>query len=136
MTAALGNPPQLKKVGERAFLFDEDRKKPIYLLRGQIGGATAYAAQPLTEQAAAELRAFAAVRPQQYDPLRSLELLSHAADNRDDALVSFVSSWSAFELFVGGLFTARYAATPRQTKRPPPLRQRFEAEGSRSRATA
>jgi hypothetical protein len=67
------------------------------------------------------------VRPQQYDPLRSLELLSHAADNRDDALVSFVSSWSAFELFVGGLFTARYAAAPRQTKRPPPLRQRFEA---------
>ena len=82
-----------------------------------------YGVQPLTEQGAAELRAFAALRPQPYDPLRSLELLSHAADTRDDALVSFVSSWSAFEIFVGGL----YAATPHQARRPPPLRQRSEA---------
>ena len=130
LAAALGNPPHLEKVGERAFLFDEDRKKPIYLFRGQVGAARAYAAQPLTEQAAAELRAFAAVRSHQYDPLRSLELLTHAADNRDDALVSFVSSWSAFEIFVGGLFASRYATTPRQAKRQPPLRQRFEAIGT------
>jgi hypothetical protein len=38
-----------------------------------------------------------------------------------------VSSWSAFEIFAGGLFAQRYAGTPRQARRPPPLRQRFEA---------
>lgn len=120
LAAALGSPPHLEKVGERAFLFDEGRNTPIYLFRAQVGAAAAYAVQPLTEQATAELRAFAAARPQPYDPLRSLELLSHAADNRDDTLVSFVSSWSAFEIFVGGLFASRYATTPRQAQRARP----------------
>ncbi len=126
LAAALGNPPHLEKVGERSFLLHHESNKPIYLFRGELGAVTLQVMQPLTEQTAAEIRAFAAVRPQSYDPLRSLELLSHAADNRDDALVSFVSSWSAFEIFVGGLFAAKYTSAPVQVRRPPPLRRRFE----------
>lgn len=126
LAAPQGSPPQLEKVGERAFLLDEETNKPIYLFRALAGAATVYGMQPLTEQATAELRAFATVQPQPYDPLRSLKLLTHAEDNRDNALVSFVSSWSAFEIFVGGLFAERIAKASPPPKRPPPLRRKFE----------
>ncbi|WP_270936291.1 hypothetical protein [Falsiroseomonas oryzae] len=126
LAAAEGDSPRLEKVGERAFLLDPESNKPIYLFRAQAGTATLYGMRTLTEQTAGELRTLAAVRPHPYDPSRSLKLLTNADENRDDALVSFVSSWSALEIFVGGLFAERYATTPPQSKREPPLRRRFE----------
>jgi hypothetical protein len=128
LAARLDNPPHVEKIGERAFLFDADRHKPIYLFRAQVSGGSLYGAAPLTEQTLTNLSNYAATQPLPYDPLRSLELLSNAAITGDIHLASFVNAWSAFELFVKDLSSTM---PENQDRRLPPLRKMFETISQR-----
>lgn len=100
----------IEKLGNVVFLIDPIGDKPLYDFSFQFGEARAYVTSPLTEHAIVETVTLAPKLVAQKGMARPVSLLIDSLEEATDDLQSFISAWSALEIFVNSTFRSTYEA--------------------------
>ena len=101
----------IEKLGDVVFLIDPNDGKPIYNLSAQFHGGRASVASPLTEDVIAETAALTSKLVVQKGGMAKLvSLLITSLEDATSDLQSFISAWSALEIFVTSTFKSTYEA--------------------------
>lgn len=99
---------RVEKVGDIVFLVDADDEKPIYLYNIQGGIARCSLSSPLTKEAIDEAISLAPALLANNKIARPISLLTTSLEDVTNELQTFISAWSALEIFVNTTFKETY----------------------------
>jgi hypothetical protein len=99
---------KVEEIGSVLYLVDPEKGIPIYPFNIEAGRASAYVSGPVGQDFAAEVSALAAPLAADSGLERPVRVLLSSLQVGADPLPSFISAWSALEIFVNATFKSRY----------------------------
>lgn len=99
---------RVEKIGEVIFLVDPNDEKPIYIYNIQGGVAHCSVSSPLTQEIIDEAISLAPSLLKEKKIARPVSLLTTSLEDVTNELQTFISAWSALEIFANATFKETY----------------------------